>query len=194
MSLLTKGLSRVISSTTVQKHQFFSTQLSLWTNSHIHKTTGKAIALTILTIVSKVMSLIFNTLPTFVIAFLLRSKNLNFMAAVTVCSDFGAPKKKICHCFHISPFYLSWSDGAGWHALSFLNNVVSSQCFHSPVSPSSRGSLVPLHFLPLEWYHLHIWGCWNIWGLKMWIHPVVNVTNACCSSLETSFPYVRPVF
>ena len=30
-----KGLSRVFSSTTVQKHQFFGTQLSLWSNSHI---------------------------------------------------------------------------------------------------------------------------------------------------------------
>ena len=35
-SLLSKGLSRVFSSTTVQKHQFFSTQPSLWSNSHIH--------------------------------------------------------------------------------------------------------------------------------------------------------------
>ena len=36
ISLLSKGLSRVFSNTTVQKHQFFSTQLSLWFNSHIH--------------------------------------------------------------------------------------------------------------------------------------------------------------
>ena len=35
-SLPSKGLSRVFSNTTVQKHQFFSTQLSLWSNSHIH--------------------------------------------------------------------------------------------------------------------------------------------------------------
>ena len=35
ISLLSKGLSRVFSSTTVQKHQFFSTQLPLWSNSHI---------------------------------------------------------------------------------------------------------------------------------------------------------------
>ena len=34
--LAVQGLSRVLSNTTVQKHQFFSTQLSLWTNSHIH--------------------------------------------------------------------------------------------------------------------------------------------------------------
>ena len=34
--LQSKGLSRVFSNTTVPKHQFFSTQLSLWSNSHIH--------------------------------------------------------------------------------------------------------------------------------------------------------------
>ena len=36
ISLQSKGLSRVFSNTTVQKHQFFSTQLSLWSHSHIH--------------------------------------------------------------------------------------------------------------------------------------------------------------
>ena len=36
ISLQSKGLSRVFSNTTVQKHQFFSTQLSLSSNSHIH--------------------------------------------------------------------------------------------------------------------------------------------------------------
>ena len=36
ISLLSKELSRVFSNTTVQKHQFFSTHLSLWSNSHIH--------------------------------------------------------------------------------------------------------------------------------------------------------------
>ena len=36
ISLQSKGLSRVFSNTTVPKHQFFGTQLSLWSNSHIH--------------------------------------------------------------------------------------------------------------------------------------------------------------
>ena len=36
VSLKSRGLSRVFSSTTVQKHQLFGTQLSLWSNSHIH--------------------------------------------------------------------------------------------------------------------------------------------------------------
>ena len=35
-SLQSKGLSRVFSNTTVQKHQFFSAQLSVWSNSHFH--------------------------------------------------------------------------------------------------------------------------------------------------------------
>ena len=46
ISLQSKGLSRVFSNTTVQKHQFFSTQLSLWSNSHSYLTTGKTIAMT----------------------------------------------------------------------------------------------------------------------------------------------------
>ena len=49
----------------------------------------------------KVMSLLFNTLSRFVIAFLSWSKCLNFKVAVTICSDFGAQEKKVCHCFHI---------------------------------------------------------------------------------------------
>ena len=36
VSLQSKGFSRVLSNTTVQKHQFFGPQLSLWSNSHIH--------------------------------------------------------------------------------------------------------------------------------------------------------------
>ena len=72
-SLQSKGLSRVFSNTTVQKNQFFGTQLSLWSNSHPYMTTGKTIALTRWTFVSKVMSLLFNMLSRLVIAFLLRN-------------------------------------------------------------------------------------------------------------------------
>ena len=57
--------------------------------------TGKTIALTKWTFVGKVKSLLFNTLSTFVIASLPRSKCLLiFVAAVTICSDFGAQEKK----------------------------------------------------------------------------------------------------
>ena len=58
--------------------------------SHPYLTTGKTTALTRQTFVGKVMSLLFNTPSRFVITFLPRSKCLNFVAAVTICSDFGA--------------------------------------------------------------------------------------------------------
>ena len=77
ISLQSKGLSRVFSNTTVQKHQFFSTQLSLWSNSYIHTwLLEKTIAMTRWSFVSKVMSLLFNMLSRFIIVFLPRSKCL----------------------------------------------------------------------------------------------------------------------
>ena len=66
-------------------------------------TTGKTIALTKQTFVGKVMSLLFNMLSRLVITFLPRSKHLNFMAAITICSDFGAPKIKFDTVSTVSP-------------------------------------------------------------------------------------------
>ena len=60
ISLQSKGLLRVFSNTTVQKHQFFGTQLSLVQLSHPYMTTGKTIPLTRWTFVGKVISLLFN--------------------------------------------------------------------------------------------------------------------------------------
>ena len=60
---------------------------------HPYMTTGKTIALTRQAFVSKLTSLLFNMLSWVVITFLPRSKHLNFMASVTICSDFGAPQK-----------------------------------------------------------------------------------------------------
>ena len=76
ISLQSKGLSRVFSTTTVQKHQFFDTQPSLWSISQPYMTTRKTIALTRQTFVHKVLFLLFNMLSKLVIAFLPRSKHL----------------------------------------------------------------------------------------------------------------------
>ena len=85
---------------------FFIVQLS-----HSHMTTGKTIALTRPTFVSKVMSLFFNMLSRSVIALLPRSKqaSFNFMDAVIICSDFGAQENKVYHCFCYFPIYLACS-------------------------------------------------------------------------------------
>jgi len=136
-------------------------------------TNGKTIALTIQTFVSKIISLLFNMLSRFVITF------FQFVAAVTICSDFGAQENKVSHCFHFFRIYLSWSDGTGCQDLCFLNVELLSQLFCSPLSLSSRGSLVPSHFLPWGWCHLHIWGYWYFsWQLSFQfvLHPVWHFT------------------
>ena len=56
----------------------------------------------------------------------------NFMAIVTIHSDFGVQENKICLRFHFFPFYLPWSGGSGCHDLSFW--MVS---FKPAFSPSS---------------------------------------------------------
>ena len=74
---------------------FFTVQLS-----HPYMTTGKTIALTIQTWVGKVMSLLFNMLSVSHSFSFKEQASFNFMAAVTICSDFGTQENNVCHCFH----------------------------------------------------------------------------------------------
>ena len=71
------------------------------------------------------------------------------MAAVTICSDFGAQKNSLT-MFPLFPhlFPMKWWDQMPWS--SFSECWAFSQLFHSPLSLSSRGYLVPLHFLPFS--------------------------------------------
>ena len=56
------------------------------------------------------------------------------MAAVTICSDFGASQNKVSHCFHRFPIYFPWRDGMRCHDLRFLNaeflNQLSTLLFY----------------------------------------------------------------
>ena len=127
----------------LQCSAFFTVQLS-----HPYMTTGKTIALTRRTFVGKVMSLLLNMLSKLVISFLPRSKHLSyFMAAVTICSDFGAQKNKVWHCFHCFPSISH--EVMGPDAMIFIFWMLN---FKPTFSLSSftftRGFLVPLHFLP----------------------------------------------
>ena len=83
----------------LQRSAFFMIQLS-----HLHITTEKTVALT-LQIFVKAMSPLFNTLPTFVMAFLPRSKCLLISWLWLVSTVFLEPKFQddICHHFHFSP-------------------------------------------------------------------------------------------
>ena len=94
---------------------FFMVQLS-----HLYMTTGKTIALTIRTFVGKILSLLFNTLSRFIVAFLPRSNHFLISWLRSPSTDFWAQEEEICHYFNLFPFYLSWSNGARCHDLSFF--------------------------------------------------------------------------
>ena len=83
ISVQPNGLSTVFSSTTIQKHQFFSAQPSLWSNSHIHTWLLEKLWLLLYgPFDNKVVSLLFNMLSRCVITFLPRSKWLLFLTFI----------------------------------------------------------------------------------------------------------------
>ena len=159
--------------------------------SYLYMNTGKTIALTIWTLVHKVMSLLFNMLSSIVIVFLPRIRFFLFVCFVLFCFVFKfhgcnlhqrwfwSSGKENLSLFPLFPllFVMRWWDQMP--RSSFFECYVLSQLFISPLSPSSRGSSIPLHFLLLEWYSLHIWGCWYFfqWSwFKLVIHPAQHFT------------------
>ena len=95
-------LQHYSSKASILRHSaFFIVQLS-----HPYMTTGKTIALTIQTFICKVMSLLYNTLSRFVIAFLPRSKRLLILWLQSQATVILEPKKVKSHCFHCFPIYL----------------------------------------------------------------------------------------
>ena len=111
---------------------FFMIQLA-----HPHKTPGKTIALTRQTFASKVISQVYNMLSRFVIAFLPRNKHLLISCLQSPSAVILEPKKRksvivfpsICH------------EAMGPDAIILVFWMLSfKQLFHSPLSPSSRGT------------------------------------------------------
>ena len=120
---------------------FFMVQLS-----HPYMTTGKTIALTRWTFEGKVMSLLLNMLSRLVIALLPRSKVLLISWLQSPSAVILKPKKiKSVTLSIVSPFISH--EVMGLDAMIFILWRFS-QLFHSPLSPLSRDSLVPLHVLP----------------------------------------------
>ena len=117
ISLVSRGLSKVFSNSTVPKHQFFGTQPTLWYNCHIFTwLPQKIIALTIWTFVGKVMSLLFNILSRLVIAFLPRNKCLLISWLQSSSAVILKPKKIVFVTVSIvsHPFSRKWWDQMPW--------------------------------------------------------------------------------
>ena len=127
----------------LQCSAFFAVQLS-----HPYMTTGKTIALTRQTFVGKVMSLLLNMLSRLVITFLPRSKRLLISWLQSPSAVTLEPRKiKSATVSTISPSICH--EVMGLDAMIFVFWMLSFKpLFHSPLSRSSRGSLILLHFLP----------------------------------------------
>ena len=99
--------------------------------------------------------------------------SINFMAAVTITMILE-PKKIKCVITSIFPPPICHEEMRPDAMILVFWMWSFRMAFSLSPSPSSRGSLVPLCFLPLERYHLHIWGCWYFsqqsW-FQLMIHP-----------------------
>ena len=111
-------------------------------------TTGKTLALSRQTSVGKVMSLLLNMLSRLVITFLPRSKRLLISwlpsPSAVILEPWKIKSATVSTVSHL--FAVKWWDQMPWSSFSECWDL--SQLFHSPLSLSSRGSLVLLHFLP----------------------------------------------
>ena len=116
--LQSKGLSRVSSNTTVQKHPFLAVSFLYSPTLTFIPDYWKTIALTF---VGKVMPLLFNKLSRLIITFLPRSWCLLISWLQSLSAVILELRKIVCHYFHCFPIYLPWSDGTRCHDLSFLN-------------------------------------------------------------------------
>ena len=76
----------------------------------------------------------------------------------TIHNDVRGQENKICHCFQFS--LTSCHEVMGLDAMIIFWRLSFKSAFSLSSFTSLRGSLITLHFLPLEWYHLHIWDSW----------------------------------
>ena len=163
------------------------------------------------------MSLLFNMLSRFVVAFLPRSRHLLISWLQSPCAMVLGPKKvKMCYCFHFFPFYLPWSDGTRCHDLSFLDvelqasffthlfvafriHLISkvvllmliASCFHSPVMAQ------PFLFLPFYTSDVTVYLFLCVFSfLCHYLGPFYfNLRTPCSISCKAGFVCLRkPLF
>ena len=114
ISLLSKGLSSVFSSTTIWKHQLFCVHPSLWFHSYIH--TWKTIALSIQTFASKAMSFLFNMLSRSLLAFIQEASAFLFHGYSGNLQWFWSPRRENLSLLPLFPllFAMKWWDWFSW--------------------------------------------------------------------------------
>ena len=125
-------------------------------------------------------------------------------SCLTLCSDCKPKKRKFVTGSIFSPSICPEVMGPDAMILAFWT-LSFKPAFSLSFYTSSRGSLVPLHFRSLEWYHLHIWGSWYF-SWQSWfqvvIHPAFLMMYSPCKLNKqgdntylwcTPFPIFEPV-
>ena len=162
ISLLNKGLSRVFSSTTALKASSLQCSAFLRVQlSHLYMTTGKTIALTRWTFLGKVMSLLFNMLSRFVIAFLPKSNCLLILCLQSPTAVILEPKKtkSLTVSMYPPPIYheVMGLDAMIFIFWMFVLTQLFTLLFHlhhkkkkqKTNKQTKKNTLVAFHFLPL---------------------------------------------
>ena len=98
------------------------------------------------------------------------------MAAITICSDFGAQKSKVWHHFHYSPIYFPWSDGTG--AMIFVFWVLSFK----PILSLSSFTFIKRLFSSSSFFAIRVVPSGY---LKLLIFPLAILIPAYASSSQT---------
>ena len=159
ISLQSKGFSRVFSSITVGKHQFFCAQPSLWFNFHVcprllekqQLSLDKALSAKwciCFLILCLGLSWLFFQWACLIILWLQSPSTVTLEPKKAKSTTVSTFPPSICHEVmgldaRILIFWmLSFKPAFSLSSFTFIKRL-----------------FVPLHFLPWEWYHLHIWGC-----------------------------------
>ena len=118
------------------------------------------------------------------------------MAAVTICSDFGAQENKVVTVSIVSPSICH--EVMEPNAMILVFWMLSFKpTFSLSLSLSSGGFLVPLHFLPYRWCHLHTGDCWYFFQqswFQLVIHPAQHFaifTLQYCGGGRVAIPFSR---
>ena len=118
------------------------------------------------------------------------------MAAFIICSDFGAQESKICHCSHFFPLLFAMNRCLDLVSECWVLNQLFSLSSLSFIKKLLSSSSVSV----LEWYYLHIWGCWYFsWQswLLLLIHPAWYFTSwtlhISCTSSMTIYSLALPL-
>ena len=147
ISLQSKGLKSLLQHHSSKASVLWQSAFFIVQFSHPYMTTGNTIALTRWIFVGKVMFLLFNMLSRLAITFLPRSKHLLISWLQSTSAVILEPLK--IKSATVSTVFLSiCHEVMGPDAMILVFCWALSQLFHSPLSLSSRDSLVSLHFLP----------------------------------------------